>query len=213
MRVTNTAAQRRDPLDGLPAMIEASEARGQALLAEADQLPAEGMDEARAVLEALGFEIIGPTDGDPLFVDVKMPPGWKKVPTSHSMWLDLVDVDGWKRAEIFYKAAFYDRGAHIRMRRRFALQTRNLNERTRAMGYVLDNREPPNDETQYRVIWQTEPLVFATKEDLWDAGADEKQRAACEAWLAEHLPDWKDPLAYWTDAERPTVGTFPSWRS
>jgi hypothetical protein len=46
---------------------------------------------------------------------VSLPPGWKVVPTDHSMWSDLVDAKGEKRASIFYKAAFYDRDAFIRI--------------------------------------------------------------------------------------------------
>lgn len=213
MRVTNTAAQRLSLLDGLPGMIKASEARGQAQLVEADQLPAEGLPAARSALEAMGIEILGPTEGDPLFYDVRLPAGWKKVPTDHSMWSYLVDADGWKRAALFYKAAFYDRKAHMRLRHRYTYATRCLSDGTRIVGYVIDEREPPKDTPEYRIIWQTEPLVFPTKQAAWDSDADARQDAACKAWLDENLPNWQDPLAYWNDPERPTVGVFPPWRA
>ena len=52
-------------------------------------------------------------DVDDLFVNVTLPPSWQVNPTDHSMWSELVDSDGVVRAQIFYKAAFYDRSAFI----------------------------------------------------------------------------------------------------
>ena len=60
------------------------------------------------------IQVVGPSKGDDLFTDVKLPQGWRIQPTNHSMWSDLLDEAGVKRAAIFYKAAFYDRSAFIR---------------------------------------------------------------------------------------------------
>jgi hypothetical protein len=50
---------------------------------------------------------------DPLFCRVELPAGWRKVPTDHPLWTDLVDGGGKVRAKIVYKAAFYDRYARV----------------------------------------------------------------------------------------------------
>jgi hypothetical protein len=71
----------------------------------------------RDALEALGF-VFG-EDADDIFVTVKFPDGWDKKATDHSMWSDLLDDKGRRRGNIFYKAAFYDRSAHMRMIPRF----------------------------------------------------------------------------------------------
>lgn len=107
-----------------PGYIEAQEAKGQQQLAKSSQLPSEGLTINRMgkktetvlkkILESAGGTILRETRDDPIFVDVILPPGWKVNPTDHSMWSDLLDASGKKRAAIFYKAAFYDRSAFIR---------------------------------------------------------------------------------------------------
>jgi hypothetical protein len=52
---------------------------------------------------------------DPIFCLAELPKGWKKRPTEHSMWSELVDENNVVKAEIFYKAAFYDRSAFMRL--------------------------------------------------------------------------------------------------
>lgn len=111
MTITNTATQKRTMLDAMPGMIEASEAHGQRELAASSQLPTQGLSE---LATKFGIEIVGPSQGDGLFTDVRLPAGWQVKPTEHSMWSDLIDDTGTKRASIFYKAAFYDRDAFIR---------------------------------------------------------------------------------------------------
>lgn len=100
-----------------PGGIEAQEAAGQAALVASDTLPTDlGWGDHirdRAILEAAGVQFLGVCENDPLFQRVILPAGWKKVPTDHSMWSKLVDETGRERAAIFYKAAFYDRKAHM----------------------------------------------------------------------------------------------------
>lgn len=94
-----------------PGGIEAQEARGQATLIANEYLPIEMYGISRDELTAMGFEF--GESLDELFIRCKLPPGWKKVATSHSMHSDLVDDRGVIRAGIFYKAAFYDRRADM----------------------------------------------------------------------------------------------------
>src|ERR1700761_5319407 len=82
----------------VPGGIEAQEKRGQTSFAASETLPREC---PRAMLESLGF-VFG-DDADDLFVKVQFPEGWKKVPTDHSMWTDLVDAKGRRRGGVFYK--------------------------------------------------------------------------------------------------------------
>ena len=96
--------------------IEASEAKGQRELVESCQLPVKMPPKDKAYLESRG--VVFPkqgsySDGDRLFYDVTLPPGWKKKATDHSMWSELYDDKDVKVASIFYKAAFYDRDAFL----------------------------------------------------------------------------------------------------
>lgn len=91
--------------------IEEMEAQGQQQLCrQRSQLPTEGL---AGVATKLGITVLRATDGDPLFSDVVLPDGWEIRPTDHPMWTHLVDATGTPRANIFYKAAFYDRRADI----------------------------------------------------------------------------------------------------
>ena len=117
--ITNTAKKPNFSwlFGGNPSAIEAQEAEGQAELVKSSQLPAKvnsphGADILEKYKE-LGIEVLGKTDGDELFLNVKLPEGWAVQPTDHSMWSKLVDVDGNEIASIFYKAAFYDRDAFV----------------------------------------------------------------------------------------------------
>lgn len=97
-----------------PGGIETQEAAGQKSFcnAEKTQLPIRIIPGTRKDFEAMGIKF--GKNVDDLFVEVELPLGWKVEPTDHSMWNMLVDDTGKKRAEIFYKAAFYDRDAFMR---------------------------------------------------------------------------------------------------
>lgn len=109
--------------------IEASEERGKRGLLKTDLLPVEIQgryleadrrlqtdEEARADFEALGFVLGEPSPDDPLFAPATFPTGWTRDGSiDHSMWSHLLDEDGNRRVAIFYKAAFYDRRAFMRL--------------------------------------------------------------------------------------------------
>lgn len=79
-----------------------------------ETLPIEGTSgESRAAFEALGFVFGVPADD--LFVNVTFPKGWRKQPTYRDMWTNVLDEKGTVQASIFYKAAFYDRRAFVRL--------------------------------------------------------------------------------------------------
>lgn len=118
--VTNTTAA--DPQDHLAmAMVLGptdailhQEAQGQAELLRSEVLPTEiSCREGIAGFEALGFTFGDVVDGDPLFRNATLPDGWSRAGSHHSMWSYIVDERGVSRVAVFYKAAFYDRRAHM----------------------------------------------------------------------------------------------------
>lgn len=98
-----------------PGGIIAQEAAGQTQLVLSTQLPIQGLiGTDRERWEDLGVKIFDDKrSNDCLFCHVELPAGWKKVPTDHPLWTDLVDESGKIVAKIVYKAAFYDRYAQI----------------------------------------------------------------------------------------------------
>ena len=160
-----------------PGGIEAQEKRGQMEQATKTTLPIDGTSgEKRAAWEKLGF--IFHENEDRLFVNVLFPVGWKKQPTDHSMWSDLLDDKGRKRAAIFYKAAFYDRSAHIHFCHRFSVGC-----------YSDDNTVTIKDcGTVAHVIGEHPKGDYKAMDEL-------REKAA--AWLNEKYPLWNDAQAYW----------------
>jgi len=115
--ITNTSkTPRHDWLFGMnPGAIEKQEAQGQREFVESTLLPTDFNFCKKEDFEALGFKFGEPVEGDPMFCEATLPDGWKKRATDHSMWSEIVDDTGKVRAMIFYKAAFYDRDAFIRL--------------------------------------------------------------------------------------------------
>lgn len=98
---------------GSASVIERQEKAGQQQLVNSDRLPSECRD--RTALEALGFTFGEPDPDDPLFMPATLPAGWRREATDHDMWSHVVDQHGRQRVAVFYKAAFYDRRAFMRL--------------------------------------------------------------------------------------------------
>ena len=111
-----------------------------------------------------------------------------------------------ERASIFYKAAFYDRSAHINLTRRFSYKYEPVN------GYSKDYRKDKWHGIVTdcgKTIWQSEPIE--PEPEYHGNGKDDDKREAwlewdksrtalaelAKAWLREHYPDFEDPTAYW----------------
>lgn len=170
--------------------IVAQEARGQRSFVQSDTLPTDMKAEAKAVIEAAGVEFLGVVPGDPLFQYVTLPPGWQKRATEHAMWTDLLDDKGRARARIFYKAAFYDRHAHLYVERRFIYHKdydRLHNERV-AVGIVTDCG---------KVIYETAPRQLPAEDSRECFAIEDRAVAEARAWLDSHYPDWESPTSYW----------------
>src|SRR6266536_284007 len=91
------------------------EAAGQRQLVDSDRVPVQGsLDrDLDGELRALGFQFGDPDPDDPLFRPATLPTGWRREGSDHAMWSYLVDGRGIRRVAMFYKAAFYDRRAHL----------------------------------------------------------------------------------------------------
>jgi YD repeat-containing protein len=124
-KITNTVKQATSfmglwTLGEHPISIEQQELNGQQELVVSAQLPTKlnthsKMSDSAEVYSKLGITVIKKTDNDELFYDVKLPHKWSIQPTEHAMWSNLIDDKNRIRANIFYKAAFYDRDAFINM--------------------------------------------------------------------------------------------------
>lgn len=98
--------------EGADSYIGGMEAAGQRQLVNSDRLPTSSHEGDEPYL-ALGFTFGDPDPRDQLFRPATLPPGWSRAGTDHNMHSSLLDEHGRKRAEIFYKAAFYDRRADM----------------------------------------------------------------------------------------------------
>jgi hypothetical protein len=182
---------------GNPKAIEEQEAQGQKELVETSegdiaQLPARGNScDAKEIYETLGFEVLKETEGDNLFLQVKMKSGWKVEATDHSMWTKLVDPKGNERTSIFYKAAFYDRDSFIN-----PLVTRYY-----ITSDYKENASETKDFTQFIRVKDriTGDILFEREGGAIDTyKIDRKTREkTCRKYLKKNFPKWEDPLAYW----------------
>lgn len=188
----------------VPGGIEAQEKRGQMQQAVMETLPIKGTcGEDRKRFESLGF-VFGEC-ADNLFINVQFPKGWKKIPTDHSMWSDIIDDKGRKRGAIFYKAAFYDMDAFCSLNRRYSSSTQpidgwNGNRRGgKYIGVVKDGD---------KIIFKTEPTSSEPNSQaqraqflVWYEEKDKKDEEA-KKWLAKNFPKYDDVLAYWDDSPK-----------
>ena len=169
------------------------EAQGQQSFVNSETLPTDmgryGDYDVKAILEAAGVKFLGEVEGDPMFQYVELPEGWKKMPTDHSMWSKLLDDKGRERASIFYKAAFYDRSAHLGLSRRFGFR-RDHDRRDKegvAITHVTDGDN---------VIHATKPIKLPKDKRKQYEVAQKADKAAI-AWLNKQYPEWRNPGAYW----------------
>jgi len=170
-----------------PGAIEAQEAAGQAEVVKSDYIPTDMRRNTREQYEALGFVFLGPVEGDDLFQRVTLPAGWGRKATSHAMYSQIVDAQGRERCSVFYKAAYYDRRAHISLEHRYA-----------ATAYADSCRRiAPDGTPEVRAIaidagaevWSTTWRPEKIGEDPW-AGSD-AALAEATAWLDTNHPQWQ----------------------
>jgi hypothetical protein len=179
-------------LAATPGGIERQEAAGQAkLVKSADRLPTAVNypydTTISEVSEKLGIQLGSIIDD--VFIEATFPKGWHIKPTEHSMWSNLIDDRGRKRASIFYKAAFYDVSAHINFECRYDIN----GYATREDGGVKLRGCQVVDKSTEKVLWSSD---FVGERDF---KAQDKNSAEARKWLNENFPQHDDPFAYWNE--------------
>lgn len=191
--------------------IQGMEAEGQRQLVNSLEIPRDWRGFKEDLLKEMGFYIPPSlqTDRGDIFRPADLPNGWSKKGSDHAMWSYLVDEKGFRRFSIFYKAAFYDRSAHIGVERRFRI-VRDYDAPDDTMTYTVE-AAMPNGERKVIYTFTHEKKIArndsadATQEErtaYWDArDAIEKECGeACTSWLTERFPDPFNPTKHW-DAE------------
>ncbi len=176
--------------------IERQEAQGQHDLVASTQLPVKGTKDKEEMWAKMGIEL-GPLRPDDIFRDAVLPPGWELKATYHHMWSDLVDANGMPRAGIFYKAAFYDRRAHVRLNRRFSY-TQDYDTPATVVCWVVTDRciKTPLYSVQFDVPSRMKQFqehyakIRSLEQEHGNAGG-------CRSWLKKHYPNYEDPTEYW----------------
>lgn len=174
--------------------IERQEKKGQQQLVSRDYLP---VDAPWEQLEQLGFKRVGEVDR--VLCEATLPEGWEKRASDHSMWSYIHDEKGRKRAAVFYKAAFYDRSAHLSLQQRYGCGTRPVGgwsaDSDIYEGFVQDCGVDihVSESKITRPSYETgTPEEFRAHRE-----AEEALGKEARAWLTERYPDWTDPLTYW----------------
>lgn len=166
-----------------PGGIEAQEKAGQQELVNSTRLPKEILHSTKEMFESLGFEFGEEVDG--LFVECKLPDGWSKKASDHDMWSKIIDERGRERASVFYKAAFYDRKAHMSLDSFISTKTEPIN------GY---KNKQENDPYVGKVENANGDLLYQTGK-FQDYG---EARDLVSNWVKDNYPDcYDDPTAYW----------------
>lgn len=175
-------------LGGNPKAIEDQEARGQQELVASSQLPKKCNSphsiNATEQYHKMGIKTFTASKGDDIFIGTKLPDGWKKKATDHSMWNNLIDDKGRTRGTIFYKAAFYDRCSFINFTTRFNISTEYFEEKDeKGFPFRQYVAKDGND-----VIWSGGKCTFENEDKVY---------AAAKEYLTQKYPDWQNINAYW----------------
>jgi hypothetical protein len=183
MSIENTSS--RDPMlhllgamsDGSSGYIEGMEAAGQRQLVSSASLPTKTGGNDPAFL-ALGFTFGVPDTSDSLFRAATLPDGWTKRGSDHAMWSYILDEHGRQRVSIFYKAAFYDRRAFMRLD-----SVHNY-----VWTLIESGRKPVLDDswctrTAVDAVVADERTRRAEQVDLYESKLGDK----CAPWAAEEL--------------------------
>lgn len=195
MKKTNNTENNPQPqwlMGGNPNAIEAQEAEGQKELVASLQLPRK-CNSPRGINTAtqyhkMGIKVFTTSKGDDLFLGVKLPDGWKKEATDHSMWNNLLDDKGRVRATFFYTAAFYDRDAFVNFSTRYNWNS-NYEDKDNVSYFVKDN-------STGKIVFETEKMSRDVKQPDYFKIQDELQNQ-CKQFLKDKFPEHEDINAYW----------------
>ncbi len=191
MKITDTTKNPEASwlMGGNPDAIVDQEQQGQKELVASSQLPTKVNSpirgDAKQIYELIGIKVLD--SADKLFYDVELPAGWSIKPTDHHMWSHLCDAEGGVRANIFYKAAFYDRDSFINFNRRYSVEQKRVDGAPKSdvtIGwyyYVVDNKTGTN-------VYQTE---------VYDGYENKVLEQQAIDWLVKKFPGHADIKTYW----------------
>ncbi len=178
-------------MSGEKNVLENMEKEGQSFAVNSSRM-ARKMRPSREAWEKLGF-VFSDIEGDDVLCNAVLPEGWSIKATDHSMWNNIYDEKGNERGSMFYKAAFYDRDAHMNLERRYHICTvdkdgdsnivevyfGNSKEKLFVAGELEHNPDAPS----------------AERRKFYDE--EEKLRELAIEYANENYPEWEDPTAYW----------------
>lgn len=120
-----------------------------------------------------------------LFHQVKMPAGWRKVGTDHSICSYLEDEKGRSRLSIFQKSTFYGHDAFVNIEQ--AIKVKTECEGEKIVVQVMKDNE---------LIFSTEPVMaMGNVHDVY--AVKDLERGKALSWVTRHYPDYGNPTAYW----------------
>lgn len=182
---------------GGSAAVEFQEKLGQREMCQSEAIPVRRDGITDEQLTALGFVLGERAKGDDLFQQATLPACWKNVHTDHSMWSKIVDGKGRDRFLVFFKAAFYDRSAHMHSIFRYTINDDyDAMEKTNKMRVVVRDFDGTVlfavDGTVEKVGYDAPRAII----DAYYAEAD-KLREQATKWLDAKYPNRADFTAYW----------------
>lgn len=144
--------------------------------------------------EKMGIVILG--EYDDLFYNVQLPSGWQIKATSHSMWNELIDDKGRKRANFFYKAAFYDRDAFTNFNTRFHTVVDHVASEDADYDVWKNSDFKGVVKDGDTIIFETE-CVPSTDDYSKDDKITDALRNNLENYMMANYPNYRDINAYW----------------
>lgn len=179
---------------GSEAYITNQEKEGQREMVASEELPRDLNGVTEAELIAMGF-VLPPsvkTDRNDIFRPAKLPEGWIRKPSDHAMWSYIFDARGFRRVSIFYKAAFYDRSAHMGVERRFHIREDfKAGDKDNHLHYYVEGQIPGGEHKKIFRMRSEEELPGRDVENYWEKreAMEAAARKACTDWLKEKYPD------------------------
>ena len=144
--------------------------------------------------EKMGIVIVD--EYDDLFYNVELPEGWHIKATDHTMWNNLFDNKGRKRASFFYKAAFYDRDAFINFNTRFHVAVEHTAPYSSDYDVWTQSDYQGTINDGEDVIFSTE-CVPVTGSYSGDDKVKDALRQKLDKYMEENYPNYTDINAYW----------------
>lgn len=152
------------------------------------------IDYTKQQYERMGITIVD--EYDDLFWNVILPEGWKIEATDHSMWNNLFDNKGRKRANFFYKAAFYDRDAFINFDTRYHTTVGHVADINSDYQIWKNSDYQGTVEDGEEIIFSTECIPVTGDYDK-DDKIEDTLRIRLDKYMEENYPNYKDINAYW----------------